>query len=118
MEFVKSQFFFFKFIVGQGNILCRGAWAKAYGQEMAIEVWRTAHKSIRRKNMIKGVSVQSKDKKIQKGQSREGSEGQAEDFFSITPKAFDGRGVGLHFQAGSKKSGPVQGVCRHPRAET
>lgn len=59
MEVVKPNFL--KFIWGQENSLCREAWAKAHRQEMTIEFWRMAHKSIRLKNKMQGsVSIRIK----------------------------------------------------------
>lgn len=59
MEVVKLNFL--KYIWGQENSLCRGAWAKAHRQEMTIEFWRMAHKSVRLKNKMQGsVSIRIK----------------------------------------------------------
>lgn len=59
MEVVKLNFL--KFRWGQENSLCRGTWAKAHRQEMTIEFWRMAHKSVRLKNKMQGsVSIRIK----------------------------------------------------------
>lgn len=62
MEVVKPNFL--KFIWGQGNILGRGAWAKAQRQEMTIEFWRMAHKSIKTEKQDVSIRIKryGKDK--------------------------------------------------------